>query len=75
MTTTKDREHETFLSDLSRVLRAATLISGDPKVAEFWVGDERISCFHQKTAATLVAEGRVDAVLDYLASIESGSLG
>lgn len=58
----------------SRVIAAAEAISGDHDKAVAWL-QEPIATFGGKTALELVAEGRTDDLLGYLASIESGYVG
>lgn len=59
---------------VKRVLRVAEAISGDRDKAVAWL-QEPIATFDGKTALELVAEGRTDDLLGYLASIESGFVG
>lgn len=49
-------------------------ISGDRKRAVAWL-QEPLATFDGKTARELIAEGRTDAVLRYLASITSSFVG
>jgi hypothetical protein len=59
---------------VERVLLAVEAISGDHDRAVAWL-QEPLTRFGGKTALELIAEGRTDAVLGYLASIESGFVG
>lgn len=68
-------EFEPFLEDLSRVLAATARISGDAETAKLYVVSHSLPTFRGKTAAALVAEGRVDDVVRFLISIESGFVG
>lgn len=68
-------DFEPFLADLERALLAAKRVTSDAEGAKLFVVNEPISAFHNKTAAALVAEGRVEDVLSYMASIESGFVG
>jgi hypothetical protein len=54
-----------------RVLQAAEAISGDSDKAVAWL-QEAIATFGGKTDLELVTAGRIDDLLGYLASIESG---
>ena len=64
-----------FLREALRVIKAATDLNGDLTKALFWYRNEPLSVFGYKTAERLVSEGRVDALLRYVASIEAGSAG
>ena len=64
-----------FLREALRVIKAATDLNGDLNKALFWYRNEPLSVFGYKTAERLVSEGRVDALLRYVASIEAGSAG
>ncbi|WP_239949888.1 antitoxin Xre/MbcA/ParS toxin-binding domain-containing protein [Dyella terrae] len=57
-----------------RVLQAVEAISGDRDKAVAWL-QEPLVTFGGKTALELVAEGRTDDLLGYLASFESGYVG
>lgn len=70
-----DVDFEPFLLDLERVLIAAARVTGDAEAAKLFVASDSIPPLGHKTAATLVAEGRVKDVLAYMASIESGFVG
>jgi hypothetical protein len=61
-------------SPIERILLAAEAISGDRDKAVAWLQDP-IATFGGKTALELVAEGRTDDLLGYLASFESGFVG
>jgi Protein of unknown function (DUF2384) len=68
---------ETFFAgdiDLRRVLATAEAISGDRDRAVAWLQGP-LTTFDGKTALELIDEGRIDAVLRYLASITSGFVG
>ncbi|AWV02712.1 hypothetical protein DM992_25405 [Burkholderia sp. JP2-270] len=65
------RQIERFREHL-RVVRAAVAISGNRPVAIDWYKNESLSTFEGRTAKSLVADGRAEAVLRYLASIASG---
>jgi len=59
---------------VGRILQAVEAISGDHDRAVAWL-QEPLATFGGKTALQLIAEGRTDAVLRYLASIASGFVG
>jgi hypothetical protein len=64
-----------FLRQALRVIKAATDLSGDLNKALFWYRNEPLSVFGYKTAERRVSEGRTDALLRYVASIEAGAAG
>jgi hypothetical protein len=59
---------------VSRVLQAVKAISGDRDRTVAWL-QEPLPTFDGNTALELIAAGRTDAVLRYLASIASGFVG
>ena len=64
-----------FLREALRVIKAASDLNGDLNKALFWYRNEPLSVFGYKTAERLVSEGRADALLRYVASIEAGAAG
>jgi uncharacterized protein (DUF2384 family) len=66
----------TGVDDLNaqRVLRAAEAISGDRARAVTWL-QKAIPDFDGKRPMDLIAEGRSGALLEYLSSIEWGTVG
>ena len=66
---------ETFLEDLKRVLAAVAEITGDAEAAKQYVVSHPLPPFQGKTAVALVAEGRVDDVMRFFVSLESGFVG
>lgn len=54
---------------------AAMAVIREPQKAGFFVRNQPIPSSDHKTALPLVAEGRTEDVIDYLASIESGFVG
>ncbi|GLQ91998.1 MbcA/ParS/Xre antitoxin family protein [Dyella acidisoli] len=60
--------------NVQRVLRAAEAISGDRARAIAWL-QQPILDFNGKKPMDLVDEGRTDALLRYLNSIEVGPVG
>lgn len=60
---------------LEVLMRASALNRSPEKVAR-WYASEPLSAFEGKTAKELVErDGRAQDVLDYLGSVEAGSLG
>lgn len=64
-----------YMRDAVRVLQAATDLRGDVGDALFWFRNHPIRDFDRKTADRLVADGKTDAVLSYLESLEAGATG
>lgn len=60
--------------EIDRVLAEAEAVFGDRASAMAWL-DQPLSTFHDHTPRQLIAAGRADDVLSYLASIESGFVG
>lgn len=61
------------LRDSVRVLQAASNLRGSLEEALFWHFNHPIRDFERKTAARLVSEGKVEAVLGYLESLQAGA--
>lgn len=64
-----------FLRQAVRVIKAATDLTGDLRRALFWYRAEPLAAFGYRTAERLVAEGRADDLLSYVASLEAGAAG
>lgn len=64
-----------YMRDAVRVLQAAADLRGDVDEALFWFKNHPIRDFDRKTADRLVAEGKAEAVLRYLRSLEAGATG
>lgn len=64
-----------YLQEMLRVLAVATELTDDAERAAFLLRNEPLRAFGYKTADTLVQEGRADAVIAYLESLASGSVG
>lgn len=64
-----------YMRDAVRVLQAAADLRGDIDEALFWFKNYPIRDFDRKTADRLVAEGKAEAVLRYLRSLEAGATG
>ena len=69
------RAVQDFLREALRVIKAATELRGDLNQALFWYRNEPLSAFAYRTAERLVSEGRADAVLAYVSSLEAGAAG
>ena len=69
------RAIQEFLREALRVIKAASDLRGDLQQAIFWYRNEPLSAFAYKTAERLVSEGRADAVLAYVGSLEAGAAG
>lgn len=64
-----------YMRDCVRVLQAATDLRGNVSEALFWFRNHPIRDLERKTADRLVAEGKAEAVLGYLDSLEAGATG
>jgi hypothetical protein len=64
-----------FLRQAVRVIKAATDLTGDLRRALFWYRAEPLAAFGYRTAERLVAEGRTEDLLSYVASLEAGAAG
>jgi hypothetical protein len=64
-----------YLQEMLRVLAVATELTDEAERAAFLLRNEPLRAFGYKTADTLVQEGRADAVIAYLESLASGSVG
>jgi hypothetical protein len=63
------------MREMIKVIAAAALLTGDMSKAIYWYRNEPIAEYGHKTAAELVAEGHVEAVLSYLSDLENGARG
>ena len=63
------------IGDVVRVLSAAHSLTGNVDRALFWFRNEPIAEFDHLTAMQLVERGNVQAVIDYLESINTGASG
>ena len=66
---------QAFMQRVVRVIAAAEEVSGDRARALEWLKRGSIACFDHKTPFALIADGRVDDLVRYLASIQSGYVG
>jgi hypothetical protein len=64
-----------FLREAMRALSAAYEVTHDRDRSIFWFRNTPIPEFGHRTAETIVAEGKTDAVIAYLTSIAAGSSG
>lgn len=61
---------------IQQVLAAATVVAGgDLEAAILWYRNEPLALFDNKTAESLVAEGRAADVLNLLESFQAGFAG
>jgi AcrR family transcriptional regulator len=63
------------LRDMAKAILAAAALTGDLEQAIYWFRNEPIADYRQKTAAELVGEGQLDAVLAYLDDLRHGATG
>ena len=63
------------MREMVKVITAATEMAGDVDKAIYWYRNEPIADYGHKTAAELVAEGNVEAVLAYIRDLENGARG
>lgn len=63
------------LRDILRVLSAAAVFGRSRDDTVYWLHNHPIPALGHKTAMGLIREGHAQAVIDYLASIESGYVG
>ncbi len=66
---------QNYMRDAVRVLQAASDLRGNIDEALFWFKNHPIRDFERKTADRLVADGKAEAVLRYLRSLEAGATG
>jgi len=63
------------LRDMVKAIVAAVAVTGDLEKAIYWFLNEPIADYRHKTAAELVTDGRLDAVLTYLEDLRNGASG
>jgi hypothetical protein len=63
------------LRDMVKAIVAAVAVTGDLEKAIYWFLNEPIADYGHKTAAELVTDGRLDAVLTYLEDLRNGASG
>ena len=64
-----------FLRNALRVIAAAFALVGSTDRALYWFRSHPIGDFDYKTPEALVSEGRADAVIRYIESLEAGASG
>jgi uncharacterized protein (DUF2384 family) len=64
-----------FLRNALRVIAAAFALVGSTDRALYWFRSHPIRDFDYKTPEALVSEGRVDAVIRYIESLDAGASG
>lgn len=64
-----------YLRESVRVMRAAADITGSVEKAIFWFKNNPLPTFDYKTAQDLVSEGRTEALLRYIQSLQAGFAG
>src|ERR1700689_845954 len=63
---------QTKLREMVKAITAAAAVTDDVAKAIYWFRNEPIADYDHKTAAELVAGGRLEAVLSYLRDLENG---
>ncbi|PYE86968.1 hypothetical protein [Phyllobacterium leguminum] len=63
------------MREMVKVISAATELTGDLDKTIYWYRNEPIADYGHRTAAELVAEGHVEAVLAYIRDLENGARG
>jgi hypothetical protein len=63
------------LRGMVKAIAAATELTGDVDKAIYWLINEPIAEYRHKTAAELIAEDHLDAVLTYLEDLTGGATG
>ena len=74
----QSRALQEFLRDSIRVISAASNVSGggeDVERALYWFRNHPIADYSYRTAESLVAEHKTEAVLAYLDTLEGGATG
>lgn len=63
------------LREMIKAITAAATLTGDIDKALYWFRNEPIADYGHRTAAELVAEGHLEAVLAYLRDLGNGANG
>lgn len=63
------------MREMVKVISAAAELTGDLQKAIYWYRNEPIADHGHRTAAELVADGEIEAVLAYIRDLESGARG
>ena len=66
---------QTKLREMVKAISAAAAVTDDIAKAIYWFRNEPIADYDHKTAAELVADGRLEAALSYLRDLENGARG
>lgn len=66
---------QSLMRDALRVVSAAVAITGDEERAIYWLRNTPIPEFGHRVAMDLLADGKVESIVKYLRSIESGFSG
>ena len=66
---------QTKLREMVKAITAAAAVTDDIAKAIYWFRNEPIADYDHKTAAELVADGRLEAVLSHLRDLENGARG
>lgn len=64
-----------YLRESVRVMRAAVDITGNVEKAIFWFKNNPLAPFDYKTPQDLVSEGRTEALIRYIQSLQAGYAG
>jgi hypothetical protein len=64
-----------YLRESVRVMRAAVDIAGSVEKAIFWFKNNPLPTFDYKTPQDLVSEGRTEALIRYIQSLQAGFTG
>jgi uncharacterized protein (DUF2384 family) len=64
-----------YLRESVRVMRAAADVTGSVEKAIFWFKNNPIPTFDYKTPQELVSEGRTEALIRYIQSLQAGFAG
>lgn len=66
---------QTRMREMVKAISAAAVLTGDLQKAIYWYRNEPIADYGHRTAAELVAEGEIEAVLAYVRDLENGARG
>jgi uncharacterized protein (DUF2384 family) len=64
-----------YLRETLRVMRAAADIAGSVEDAIYWFKNNPLPLFDYKTPQDLVSEGRTEALIRYIQSLQAGYAG
>ena len=64
-----------YLRESVRVMRAAVDIAGSVEEAIYWFKNNPLPVFDYKTPQDLVSEGRTEALVRYIQSLQAGFVG